>query len=303
MTEFFLNTAEGKICREKNEEADSVIWILNREEFKALEGGYPYKKSLVQSFSSLRYCKAELYGGCVQGVMKIPYEKNEKTGFEFGFYMIKGKLIFIDESGKIQGIVEKISKNVSKGFNIDNMLSAVFEAVIENDLVSLLKIEDRFSKAEEELLKYKEKNFYEKLIAYRKRLSSLHSYYEQLINIGCLMQAECSGNDMEENARLWQIYTNRAERLHNYVEVLKDYLLELRELYQYQNDLRLNKIMTFLTVVTTIFLPLTLIAGWYGMNFTNMIAIKSIWGYPVVAAVSIVLVVAEIIYFKKKKML
>ena len=117
------------------------------------------------------------------------------------------------------------------------------------------------------------------------------------------MQAESSRNGMDENAQLWQMYTNRAERLHNYVEVLKDYLLELRELYQYQNDLRLNKIMTFLTVVTTIFLPLTLIAGWYGMNFTNMIAIKSSLGYPIVAAVSLIIVVAEIIYFKNKKML
>ena len=303
MTEFFLNTAEGKIYKEKTDTADSTIWILNKDEFKALEGGYPYKKSLIQSFSSPRYCKAELYGGSIQGIMKIPYEKNEKSGFEFGFYMIKGKLIFIDETGKIQSIVEKINKNISKGFNINNILSSVFESVIENDLVALLKIEDRFSSAEEELLKYKEKNFYEKLISYRKRLSSLHSYYEQLINIGCLMQAESSRNGMAENAQLWQMYTNRAERLHNYVEVLKDYLLELRELYQYQNDLRLNKIMTFLTVVTTIFLPLTLIAGWYGMNFTNMIAIKSSLGYPIVAAVSLIIVVAEIIYFKNKKML
>lgn len=52
-----------------------------------------------------------------------------------------------------------------------------------------------------------------------------------------------------------------------------------------------------------IFLPLTLIAGWYGMNFRYMPEYAWKYAYPVVIVVSILIIIIEIIYFKKKKML
>ena len=58
--------------------------------------------------------------------------------------------------------------------------------------------------------------------------------------------------------------------------------------------------MKVFTVITAIFLPLTLIAGWYGMNL-SMPEYSWAWGYPVVIAVSILIVIAEILYFKRHK--
>ena len=58
--------------------------------------------------------------------------------------------------------------------------------------------------------------------------------------------------------------------------------------------------MKVFTVVTAIFLPLTLLAGWYGMNF-DMPEFKSVYGYPVVIAVSAAIVLFLILIFKKKK--
>ena len=59
--------------------------------------------------------------------------------------------------------------------------------------------------------------------------------------------------------------------------------------------------MKVLTIVTAIFLPLSLIAGWYGMNFMGMPLLEWRYGYPVVVAVSVLVVAVLIWYFKRKK--
>ena len=56
-------------------------------------------------------------------------------------------------------------------------------------------------------------------------------------------------------------------------------------------------------MITSIFLPLTLIAGWYGMNFRYMPELNWPWSYPIVFVVCIVIVVACLVFFKKKKWL
>ena len=61
--------------------------------------------------------------------------------------------------------------------------------------------------------------------------------------------------------------------------------------------------ITMLTIITTIFLPLTLIAGWYGMNFPQMPEFGWKYAYLGVILISALIVIVEILYFKKKKML
>ena len=92
----------------------------------------------------------------------------------------------------------------------------------------------------------------------------------------------------------------RLGRLRNEAQLLREYCLQVRELFQAEIDILQNRIMKILTIVTTIFLPLSLLAGWYGMNFTGMPELTWKYGYPAVIAVSI-LVVAVCLWIMKKK--
>ena len=74
-------------------------------------------------------------------------------------------------------------------------------------------------------------------------------------------------------------------------------------MYQSRIELEQNRVVTMLTVVTTLFLPLSLVAGWYGMNFDGMLAPNAAWGYPAVAAACLVLVAAELLFFRRQGML
>ena len=61
------------------------------------------------------------------------------------------------------------------------------------------------------------------------------------------------------------------------------------------------RIMQILTIVTTIFLPLTLLVGWYGMNFAGMPELHWKYGYPAIILVSVAVVVLSLWVCKKKK--
>ena len=66
-------------------------------------------------------------------------------------------------------------------------------------------------------------------------------------------------------------------------------------------DYNTNVVMKIFTMVSVVFLPLTLIVGWYGMNFTNMPELTWKYGYIGVILLSVAVVIACIIYFRRKK--
>lgn len=76
---------------------------------------------------------------------------------------------------------------------------------------------------------------------------------------------------------------------------------EIRSNYESYNNYRMNRVMQMLTLVSTVFLPLTLIAGIYGMNFEYMPELKWKYGYFTVLIVMAVMLVGSMIYFKLKK--
>ena len=132
-------------------------------------------------------------------------------------------------------------------------------------------------------------------------LLDLRLHYEQLIDLGQELQENENDFFKEETLRYFQMFTERVIRLQDMVNSQREYTAQLRDLLQAQLEVKQNTIMTVLTVITTIFLPLTLIAGWYGMNFVNMPELAWIYGYPVIIIISVVIIAACLFWFKKKK--
>jgi len=63
----------------------------------------------------------------------------------------------------------------------------------------------------------------------------------------------------------------------------------------------MNQIMKVLTIISTIFIPLTFIAGLYGMNFKYMPELEWEWGYPVVLFIMLTIVLGMLLYFRRQK--
>ena len=262
------------------------------------------KNNFIHSMTPIQYCKIEKYRECVQGTMRVPKgNKGQVCIHNFGFYLSEQELYLVEESHFLMEYLNKMAEGTYEGYSFRQILLALFEELLQDEVLYLQKQEEHLAGLEEELLKKIPDYFYEMIMKYRKRFNIFHAYYEQLMNMGDLMQANISQALTREECAGWQLYAGRSERLHDHVEMLREYLLQLRELYQSQIEVQQNRVMSILTVVTTIFLPLTLIAGWYGMNFPGMPEFGWKYGYPTVILISILIIVLEILYFKKKKML
>ena len=87
------------------------------------------------------------------------------------------------------------------------------------------------------------------------------------------------------------------------IESYRDVVTSLMDMYLSSVGLRTNEIMRVLTVISSIFIPLTFLVGVYGMNFSNMPELKTNWGYFALWGVMIVIAIGQLIFFRRKKWL
>lgn len=84
-------------------------------------------------------------------------------------------------------------------------------------------------------------------------------------------------------------------------ETYQDMLNSLHDLYQTEISNRMNNVMKILTIISTIFIPLTFIVGIYGMNFKHMPELETKNGYYMVLLAMFIIAIGFLIYFKRKK--
>lgn len=208
-----------------------------------------------------------------------------------------------DDSIRVKLLESLKNLNLPK-VTIEKLVYGFLERLINNEYATLEEIEAKISEHEDRVIDgEKIKDFTNEVIKIRKRLLLLDNYYEQLIAVG--EELEENGLDLfeEHNLRYFKLFTDRVTRLSNNTRMLQEYSVHVREAYHAQLDNDLNKIMKIFTVISTIFYPLTLIVGWYGMNFTTMPEQTWEYGYLYVILLSIIVATICIFYFKKKKFL
>lgn len=275
--------------------------IINVDEFKRRKEDFFHYGELLHSLGSIRYCKAEVFRDCMMGTLRIPQKSEQRENpISLGFYMTEDALFLIEETGDLRRWLENRLDKFGDLRTPDQILLQLMELMVEDDILYLTHFEKEIETMEESLLHDMQKDFFAVLTRHRKKLLELSAYYQQLLAIGDVIQSH-EGISMVESIEPWARYSLRIERLQSHVHVLRENILQLRELFQSRQDAKQNKIMCILTVVTTLFLPLNLLTGWYGMNFSCMPELHWRYGYLAVILAAVLIVSLEIVYFKKKK--
>ncbi len=258
---------------------------------------------LIRGLMNIKFCKLDRLGKAYLATFAVPNAdspaQNKKT---FGFCLITDQLWFFDDTNTVRPLIEEI--NLSKITDINSPVLFLYhflEQLIRNDIQQLQNYEEKLSQLEGLLLHTELKHFEQQIFLVRKDLSTLCSYYRQLSDICETIGKHIAGPDHPRCAQLYVLLNDKIDRLYDMVQMLIDYSIQLREMHQTGIDMRQNQIMRTLTIVTTLFMPLSLIAAWYGMNFSTMPELKAAYGYPAICILCLIIILLEILLFKKKR--
>ena len=269
-------------------------WQLQRDRFDML---------IDMDMDVAQETKAVVNMDSLTGTLSVPDRSNiGGPRNNFSFALDEKGVVLVDDSGYVEGLLSIICSTKKWRLpGLERFLYDLLELTIRQDLALLERSERRLNRIEEAILRGEVETYPAEMNDIRGDLLDMRVHYAQLIDLSQELEENENGFFREENLRYFHMFTERVGRLQDLVNGQREYVMQLRDLMQSQLDVRQNRIMTVLTVITSIFLPLTLIAGWYGMNFRYMPELEWLYGYPAVIIVSIAIVVVCVIWFKRKK--
>ena len=257
---------------------DSNNTSSSKEVINSLKTNYCSKISIFEDKSVFIRLKAER-----KDANTIPL-------FVVGIIENKEDITIIKVSGDFT-LIESIIENKSYS-SISEVFSSILLSLIKNDSDFLSLMEKEAEETEEKILEDRDTNFFPLLTKRKRVVSKFEAFYLDMLSILDELEdiEETQNNSLKQKLSRLEVYAGRISQI----------ISEIRSEGESLQLDKENKTMEFLTVITTIFLPLTLLTGWYGMNWKGMKELDWKWGYLVFIGVSIAIVAFEIIYFLKR---
>ena len=304
---FYLIEESLTPCAFEDTAAAGAPWaaVLSTAEWREIRGRLSMVIDMDMDTAAPLETKAVLNPASLTGTFSIP----DRTCLDgprhaFAFALDESGVALVDDSGWCAQAVAEISRTKKwRCPSLERFLYDLLETVIAPDLALLEATEARMTRMEEAILRGEAETWPREMNGIRGDLTGLRVHYEQLIDLSQELEENENGFFREENLRYFRMFTERVIRLQDRVTGLREYAAQLRDLMQSQLEVKQNHIMTVLPVITAIFSPLTLIAGWYGMNFRYMPELEWRASYPLLIVLSAGIVVACVLWFRRKKWL
>ncbi len=223
--------------------------------------------------------------------------------------LVLGENFVISFQERIGDVFEPIRDRIrnSKGrirkMGADYLCYSLMDAVVDNYFSILEKIGEKIESMEEKLVSAPTQKTLQQIHKLKSEMISLRKSVwplRELIN--GLQRNESSLISETTGIYLRDTYDHTIQVMDT-VESLRDVVSGMLDIYLSSVSNSMNAVMKMLTIIATIFIPLTFVAGIYGMNFKYMPELEWRWAYPSILVVMIIVAIGMLIYFRKKKWL
>ena len=289
-----------KMCMKSDK---PYVAVMTSTEWKLEKDAFRMGINLDIEYDRIHTTKAEVNVDSLTGGFTIPDKVNvTEQDHEFTFALDEKGIVFIDDDGLASQIVTELK--MTRRWRLpsyERFLYDFLNKIVFGDLAYLGNVEDELAMIEDKILERKADNrTVARISELRRALLRLRTHYEQLIDLGQEFYENENSFFAEANLRYFDMFTARVTRLQEIVSYLQDYSVQVRELYASAIAVEQNNNMAVLTIVTVVFTPLTVLVGWYGMNFKYMPELESPIAYPIIIIVALLSIVGGLIYFKRK---
>lgn len=258
-----------------------------------------------------QYPKLEDYGNYLFIVLKM-HSYHERKNFieteQVSLCIYSNVILSFQEEPK-KDLFDPIRQRIRTGkgkirtLSADYLAYSLIDAVVDSYFIILERLGERISVLEEMVMTEPNQHFLKEIQTIKRDMIFLRKSIWPLREvIRSMERGDSSLIHDSVHIYLRDVYDHTI-RIIETIDAFRDILAGLLDIYLSSVSNRTNAVMKVLTIIATIFMPLTFIAGVYGMNFRYMPELEWRWGYPLILLGMMTLGISMLVIFKRKKWL
>lgn len=295
---------------------DSITWINvdglhNTEIISSIGSHYGLHPLLLEDVLNTRHRpKMEEFDECLFITLKmlgISEDGHSLISEQVSFVLGNGWVIsFQEHEGDIfDALRQRLREgksNIRKN-GADYLLYRLIDTVVDNYFFVTEHISDAAETLEEEVLHTPDNESLQEIQRLKKQLRNLRKSVSPLREAISNLQRDTTALIEESTVRYLRDVYEHIIQVNDTIETQRDALASIMDLYLSGMSNKMNQVMQVLTIIATIFIPMTFIAGIYGMNFDNMPELHWKYGYFGVWGVMAIIIIIMLVYFRRKRWL
>ncbi|MGE0561368.1 MAG: magnesium/cobalt transporter CorA [Flavobacteriales bacterium] len=296
------------LISENHESWINLVGLHNVDHIKAIGNHFNIHHLVLEDILNTDHRpKTELYDGYLFFIAKM-FLVSQDDNYQFEqVSFIVGKdylLTFQEKEGDVFNIIRERLDDKDSRLRIrksDYLFYRLVDTIVDGYYYTLEHIADKIELLEDRLQDNPSKEDYKEIQQLKRDLIFLRKSVYPLREAIAKITKENNDLIEEDNITYFNDVYDHCIHIIDSIETFRDLTSSLMDLYMTSMSNKMNEVMKVLTVISTIFIPITFVAGVYGMNFQYMPELTHKWGYPITMIVMTILVIVMIVYFKIKK--
>ena len=237
----------------------------------------------------------------------LTYEQEEGLVKSEQFSLVLGPHYILSFQERVGDVFAPVRERLRNGKGrirkrgADYLLYALTDAIVDHYFVVLESIAEEIESLEEGIATDPTTDLLQKIHELKRELIFLRkSVWPLREAIGILEKGESELVQEKTAVYLRNVYDHTIQIVDT-IETFRDMVSGMLDVYLSNVSNRMNEVMKVLTIIATLFIPMTFLAGIYGMNFKHMPELEWPWGYPIVWAIMLLVGLVMVLYFRRKK--